>query len=112
MTLILLRALLRDPIEMTRDPSHQLQETQNAYDVPELKTDDEAADWFGTDNTSGLDVEEVSLPPRGHLLPVAIRLPEAEVNELKRRSRRPGIGSTTYIRMLVNRHVLDEPPIG
>lgn len=89
-----------------------MNEAPAAYDQRELMTEEEAADWYGANDTANLDVEEVPLPPRGGLLPVAIRLPEAEVNELKRRARRLGIGYTTYIRMLVNRHVLDEPPIG
>jgi predicted DNA binding CopG/RHH family protein len=79
---------------------------------PWFASDDEPADWYLEHDTSKLDLEEVSLPPRGRLVTVAIRLPEFEVDELKRRSARLGIGYTTYVRMLVNRHILDEAPIG
>ena len=92
--------------------SRQLREVQVAYDVPQFTSDDEAAAWYLEHDTSKLDLEEVSLPPRGHLVTVAVRLPEFEVTELKRRAARLGVGYTTYVRMLVNRHILDEKPIG
>jgi len=34
-----------------------------------------------------------------------------EIEELKLRAKRLGIGYTTYVRMLINRHVLREAPI-
>jgi predicted DNA binding CopG/RHH family protein len=94
------------------DKSRQVREARVAYDVPRIASNDEAADWYLEHDTSKLDVEEVPLSPRGRLVTVAIRLPEFEVDELKRRSARLGIGYTTYVRMLVNRHILDEEPIG
>ncbi len=92
--------------------SRQLREVAVAYDVPQFASDDEAAAWYLEHDTSELDLEEVALPVRGRLVTVAIRLPEFEVAELKRRAARLGVGYTTYVRMLVNRHVLDEKPIG
>ena len=43
---------------------------------------------------------------------IAIRVSGREVAELKRRAARLGIGYTTYVRMLITRHVLEEAPIG
>lgn len=79
---------------------------------PDFSTEAEAADWYNEHDLSGIPVEEVEQPPRGALVTVAVRLPAAEIQELKRRAARLGIGYTTYLRMLVNRHILEEKPIG
>ena len=92
----------------TNDP----QELELAYEEPEFKTDDEAAELYMMHDTSKLPVDEVEIAPRGRLTTVAIRLPEAEVDKLKGLAGRLGIGYTTYIRMLINRHLIEEKPIG
>lgn len=73
--------------------------------MPDFASDEEAADWYATHDLSKLPLEEVPLPRRGKLATVAVRLPERELEEIKARADRLGIGYTTYIRMLVNRHV-------
>lgn len=87
-------------------------EMEVGYEEPEFKTDDEAAEWYMTHDASKLGLVEVGIEPRGRLETVAIRLPAGEIEQLKVRARRLGIGYTTYIRMLINRHLLDEKPIG
>jgi len=87
-------------------------ELEVACEEPEFKTDEEAAAWYMTHDTAKLDLVEETLPPRSRLTTVAVRLPEAEIEELKKRARRLGIGYTTYVRMLINRHLVEEKPIG
>jgi predicted DNA binding CopG/RHH family protein len=87
-------------------------ELEVAYEEPEFKTDEEAAAWYMAHDIAKLDFVEEPLLPRTRLTTVAIRLPEAEIEDLKKRARRLGIGYTTYIRMLINRHLMEEKPIG
>jgi predicted DNA binding CopG/RHH family protein len=87
-------------------------ELEIAYEEPEFESDDEAAAWYMTHDTSKIPFERAELAPRRQLTTVAVRLPELDLDELKRRAGRLGIGYTTYIRMLVNRHLLSERPIG
>lgn len=87
-----------------------------ATEVPKLETEEEAARWYETHDTSQLPSEpvtewETSGPAPG-LDTIAVRVSRREIEELKRRAQRLGIGYTTYVRVLINRHVLDEPPIG
>ena len=87
-----------------------------ATEVPELSTEEEVAQWYETHDTSQLasepvDEREASVPAPG-LETIAVRVSRREIEELKRRAQRLGIGYTTYVRILINRHVLDEPPIG
>ncbi len=93
----------------TRASGHEL---SPAYETPEFKDDDEAAAWYLTHDTAKLDLVEEQLALRSPLKTVALRLPGAEIEELKKRARRLGVGYTTYIRMLVNRHLIEEKPIG
>lgn len=84
-----------------------------AASVPDLRSG-EAAEWYDTHDTARLPTELVEGgdgEARPGLETVAIRLSRREVDELKRRAGNLGIGYTTYVRMLVNRHVLQEPPI-
>lgn len=81
--------------------------------VQTFRTEAEAAEWYSTHDTSALPtvrVRDGGAAP-GALVTLAVRLSPREVEELKRRAASLGIGHTTYLRMLVNRHVLNEPPI-
>ena len=85
---------------------------------PPGATEDEIASWFAEVDLSELDLDEVTntavvadpRPARG-LQTVSLRLPGWEVAELRKRADRLGLGYTTYIRLLVNRHLIDEEPI-
>ena len=88
-------------------------EQTSAADAREPADDAEAAVWYDTHDTTGLDTEEVPVErPRPGLTTVAVRLAPGEVAELQRRAKRLGVGYTTYVRMLINRHVLEEKPLG
>lgn len=78
---------------------------------PDFATEEEGTDWYLTHDTSELGGERVEMAPRTGLVDVQIRLPAVEIEELERRAPRLGIGYATYIRLLVNRHVLSEPPL-
>ena len=85
-----------------------------AVSVPDFQTESEAAHWYDTHDTSGLastlvTQPEDSKPPS--LETIAVRISRREVDELKRRAAHLGIGYTTYVRMLITRHVLQEHPI-
>ncbi len=82
--------------------------------VPPFRTEAETAAWYDAHDTSHLPTEPVrgADPAPGPLVTLAVRLSPREVEELKGRAGRLGVGHTTYLRMLVNRHVLSEPPIG
>ncbi|MBM2812838.1 MAG: CopG antitoxin of type toxin-antitoxin system [Chloroflexi bacterium] len=89
-----------------------------ATSVPLFKTEEDAANWFDTQDTSELPLEILPPDENGVATPqpaletIAVRVSRREVDELKRRAAHLGIGYTTYVRILINRHVLDEPPIG
>lgn len=85
-----------------------------AETTPTFRTEADAADWYATHDTSRLPTEPAKdvEPAPGPLVTVAVRVSAREVAELKRRAARLGIGHTTYVRMLINRHVLSEPPMG
>ncbi len=82
-----------------------------ATQEPEFKSVEEAAEWYDTHDTSQLPGEEVIAEPGGaaatHLETVAVRISSREIEELKRRSARLGVGYTTYMRMLINKHIAD-----
>ena len=81
-----------------------------AKEVPEFASEAEAADWYNSHDTSDLPTEEVPSvrsESRG-METVAIRISPRELEEIKRRAERLGIGHTTYIRLLINHHVLAE----
>lgn len=86
-----------------------------AKKIPPLTSVAETADWYDSHDTSELSLppatDEVPSPSPTRLETVAIRLSLHEIDELRKRAARLGIGYTTYIRMLVNRHVLDERPL-
>lgn len=87
-----------------------------ANEWPELKTEAEAAAWYDTHDTSRLPSKAVRETDSGarsaSLETIAVRVSRREVEELKRRADRLGIGYTTYVRILITRHVLEEAPIG
>jgi predicted DNA binding CopG/RHH family protein len=84
---------------------------------PDDASDEEVARWLAETDLSELELEEVTRPSEAAparakgLTTVSLRLPGWEIDELRKRAERLGVGYTTYIRLLVNRHVLDEPPI-
>lgn len=87
---------------------------EEATVVPDLGSEADAADWYDTHDTAHLPsepAEDYGRLAKPALDTVAVRLSRREVNELKRRAAKLGIGYTTYVRMLINRHVLQEPPI-
>ena len=88
----------------------------SATHVPDFETEAEAAQWYDTHDTSKLPGEPVPAADMGVRAPtletIAVRVSAHEVEELKRRAARLGIGYTTYVRMLITRHVLTEAPIG
>ncbi len=79
--------------------------------MPEFKSIEEAAEWYDTHDTSQLSGEEVIAEPGRvavtHLETVAVRISSREIEELKRRSARLGVGYTTCMRMLINKHIAD-----
>ena len=98
---------------MARTRGHKAPDLPLASEVPEVPSEAAAAEWYDTHDTSQLETESVdgrSSTGRG-LETVAIRVSRHEILELKRRAKDLGVGHTTYIRLLINRHVLREPPI-
>lgn len=86
-----------------------------AREEPEFESNEDAAEWYGTHDTSGLPPGEpvhIKRYAKSPLTTVAIRLSPREMAELKARASQLSVGYTTYIRMLVSRHVLHEPPLG
>lgn len=82
--------------------------------VPEFAPESEAAHWFDTHSVDALEQERVSEQPgvpRPRLETIAVRVSAREKAELQRRAERLGIGYTTYVRMLINHHVLNERPL-
>ncbi|TDA68772.1 MAG: ribbon-helix-helix protein, CopG family [Clostridia bacterium] len=64
------------------------------------------ADFFDHADVTGLaDLEEVQDRPHRGLVSVTVRLPKEDVEELKRRAARMGLGYTSLIRAAVRRFV-------
>ena len=84
-----------------------------AEEIPDLQSEAAAAHWYDSHDTSRLRTESVDdhTPARGGLETIAVRVSRVEIEELKLRAKQLGIGYTTYVRMLINRHVLREAPI-
>lgn len=78
---------------------------------PKFESVDEMADWFDANDTSQLGYEESFAPPEGRrpLATVAVRLPGAQVEALKKRAAALGVGYTTYVRMVIARHLREKP---
>lgn len=97
-------------------PTVKRPELASAKKEPDFATEAEAAAWYDAHDTSELQGEEIThvpaAPEQERLREVAVRVSHREIVELKRRAARLGIGYTTYVRMLINRHVLNEPPLG
>jgi len=64
------------------------------------------ADFFDRTELTELDgLEEMEQKPTRHLVTVTVRLPQEDVEELKRRATRLGLGYTSLIRTAVRRYV-------
>jgi predicted DNA binding CopG/RHH family protein len=70
----------------------------------------EMAEFFDRTDTSELDLDEVDevVIERPELEQISIRLPKEDLDALRRRAAKSGVGYTTLIRMIVRAH-LDNP---
>lgn len=70
----------------------------------------EMAKFFDRTDTSELDLDEVDdvVIERPELEQISIRLPKEDLDALRRRAAKSGVGYTTLIRMIVRAH-LDNP---
>ena len=70
----------------------------------------EMAEFFDRTDTSELDLDEVDdvVIERPGLEQISIRLPKEDLDALRRRAAKSGVGYTTLIRMIVRAH-LDNP---
>jgi predicted DNA binding CopG/RHH family protein len=70
----------------------------------------EMAEFFDRVDTSELDLDEVDdvVIERPELEQISIRLPKEDLDALRRRAAKSGVGYTTLIRMIVRAH-LDNP---
>ena len=85
-----------------------------AREEPESMTEAEAAEWYDTHDTSQLATEPVVDPehaPVATLQTISVRVSSREAEELGQRAKRLGIDCTSYIHVLINRHLLDEAPL-
>jgi hypothetical protein len=87
-----------------------------ATEVPEFSSIEEAAAWYDTHDTSALPSEPVEDYPGSENWPrgfehIILRLTASEAEKLRRRAAKLKIDYTTYVRLLINRHVLREPPM-
>ncbi len=83
-----------------------------ARKIPRLRTDEEAAEFFGTHDTSEL-LE--SLPDAGPIIdarpplkPISLRLPAETIEEAKRVARRKGVAYQTLLRMWIRERIDQE----
>lgn len=70
----------------------------------------EMAEFFDRTDTSELDLEPADdvVVERPELEQISIRLPKEDLDALRRRAAKSGVGYTTLIRMIVRAH-LDNP---
>jgi len=68
---------------------------------------DEIADFYDRADTGNLDWEEADdvVIERPELEQISIRLPKEDLDALRRRAARSGVGYTTLIRMIVRAHL-------
>ncbi len=87
-----------------------------ATEVPEFSSIEEAAEWYDTHDTSSLPSEPVDAYPGSENWPrgfehISIRITASEAEELRRRAAKLKLDYSTYVRLLINRHVLGKSPI-
>lgn len=74
--------------------------------VVESGSIEEIADFYDRTDTSELHWEEASDVVVGHELEqISIRLPKEDLDALRRRAAKSGVGYTTLIRMIVRAHL-------
>lgn len=84
-----------------------------ARTVPPFGNDADEAEWYSTHDTYHVPTYPVIDPEDSGISPgfgfVAVRLFRKEIEELERRARALEIDVTTYVRLIINRHLFDEP---
>jgi predicted DNA binding CopG/RHH family protein len=73
---------------------------------------EELADFYDRTDTSDLswkEADDVTIE-RPELEQISIRLPKDDLERIRRRAARMGVGYTTLIRMILRAH-LDDPPV-
>ena len=84
--------------------------------VPPFASEADAAEWYGSHDTSELPGEEVTEDfgyggESAKLETICVRITRREMDELEQRAKNLSTDSVSYVRLLINRHVLDEKPL-
>lgn len=86
-----------------------------ARTVPPFGSDAEEADWYSKHDTYHVPTYPVIDPEDSEVTPgfgfVAVRLFRKELEEIERRAATLEIDSATYLRLLINHHLFEEPPM-
>ena len=84
-----------------------------ARTVPPFGNDADEAEWYSTHDTYHVPTYPVIDPEDSGIAPgfgfVAVRLFRKEIEEMERRARSLDMDVSTYARLLINRHLFDEP---
>lgn len=84
-----------------------------ARTVPPFGNDADEAEWYASHDTYHVPTYPVIDPEDSGISPgfgfVAVRLFRKEIEELERRARSLDMDVSTYARLLINRHLFDEP---
>lgn len=72
---------------------------------------EELAEYFDTTDTSRIEMEEATEVEieRPELEQVSIRLPKEDLEVLKRRAAKMGVGYTTLVRLILREHIRSTP---
>lgn len=75
---------------------------------------EELAEYFDTTDTSRIEMEEATEVEieRPELEQISLRLPKEDLEFLKRRAAKLGVGYTTLLRMIVREHVRSSLRLG
>lgn len=87
-----------------------------ATEEPDFETEAEAAEWYDTHDTSQLPLAPVVDPPDAPAPSrisevITVRVSGRELEKLRERAQSLGFDCRTYVYLLINRHLLDEPPL-
>lgn len=87
-----------------------------ATEEPDFENEAEAAEWYDTHDTAQLPLEPVIDPPGAPAPPrisqtLSVRVSGRELEKLQERAQNLGLDCSTYVYLLINRHILDEPPL-
>jgi predicted DNA binding CopG/RHH family protein len=79
--------------------------------TPQFNTIEEMADFYDKNDSTKLDWEDTDLKiERPKMVQISIRIPEEDLNAIRKKARKIGLGHTALIRMMLRRSLSGDLP--